>query len=810
MTAITSNATGFWDDTATWVGGVVPGNGDTVLITSTHVVTVRTNITVGHSPPSNDATPAIDVGATARLIVDAVQLTCRGDLRLIGNSTVRDALTIQGIGGVFEFDASQATTPLSQRYRLILGTGNFQYPRIKMVGTSHTQRVTMRSNTSGGLAFITVNGNTGVTLLDVTFGIFRNMADGSNVFFAFSLGNQTQMEMKLADVLFDGCGALSSSATPNATADCNLERVVWKNTLGSSCFSAGPGPATNKARFVDCYPDKACTFSDTANWTFDDTVLNLPWTLGGTTQWDSAQRVLLRNTSNGAPTQTQGPCRDWYVLLDHTGNNPHGLSIRSNTTPGDFEGTIFDYQGNAEVGDLFNIGAGAAGRRTVTVKKSIQCRNAAGHQAGKLVSTLGANNDFTIEHNSMPGSGNGTQSETGILEYGESGNGADGDFDSVQSNLVVGTRANGGVVVSRDIANTTQIGTSSPASQFGYNGIYQPRTSSTDADGYHAYHTGATKIFSTGTPGANDKILSADPCVNSFVKITTWDASLGGPGTAANAMAEIRKRYDPDQSWNASYSVANLRAYIREGWKVKDPLLENAGHDGVTIGAMPMVATITGVASPSLGFGLVATGNVVSGGVVGAAQVNAGFSLVATGTVAAGPAAINGAASLALGFSLTATAVKSAPGTITAAAQLALGFSAIAQGSVFTPSSGAVSGWLVPIRFQHARRLVAGNDVLVKIGAIRGRQLSPPAYVLYGAGSVSLWLARPAALMTALGGLLKTVALTEASALAGFDASEVDTILAGLTPAATPGERFVLVVQGASDFLRQRDLFYVG
>ena len=74
MAAITSAATGLWSATGTWVGGVVPGEFDTVTIAVSHTITVDGTYIVG-----NDATPG---------------LTLNGRLR--ASRTVNSLLTIKG------------------------------------------------------------------------------------------------------------------------------------------------------------------------------------------------------------------------------------------------------------------------------------------------------------------------------------------------------------------------------------------------------------------------------------------------------------------------------------------------------------------------------------------------------------------------------------------------------------------------------------------------------------------------------------------------------------------------------------------
>lgn len=66
--------------------------------------------------------------------------------------------------------------------------------------------------------------------------------------------------------------------------------------------------------------------------------------------------------------------------------------------------------------------------------------------------------------------------------------------------------------------------------------------------------------------------------------LASWDASLGGAGTVANAITEMLK-YN-STSFNANYTVANAIAYVQAGFAPTNVDIKDAGHDGVTVGAV--------------------------------------------------------------------------------------------------------------------------------------------------------------------------------------------------------------------------------
>lgn len=120
-----------------------------------------------------------------------------------------------------------------------------------------------------------------------------------------------------------------------------------------------------------------------------------------------------------------------------------------------------------------------------------------------------------------------------------------------------------------------------------YNGFYNataPNQYSTMSVTGHTYPDSAF--------GAND--VAADPLfVQGTRTIATWDTSLGGTGTAAGAFdAMVCAMNGIDKTGaactpNASYSVANLLAYVQAGYTPTNPALRAKGNDGLDLGAVP-------------------------------------------------------------------------------------------------------------------------------------------------------------------------------------------------------------------------------
>ncbi len=79
-------------------------------------------------------------------------------------------------------------------------------------------------------------------------------------------------------------------------------------------------------------------------------------------------------------------------------------------------------------------------------------------------------------------------------------------------------------------------------------------------------------------PGTDANSMTTDPVLTEPSRsLASWDKLLGGPGTAAHAIAELQKLND-DAGFDARYNVVALLSYIAAGYTPTDPgLLDGAG-----------------------------------------------------------------------------------------------------------------------------------------------------------------------------------------------------------------------------------------
>lgn len=135
--AITSAQAGNWSSTSTWTGGTVPGDGDTATIA--HAVSVDVATTIGDSGATGTVAVAVTGGSLT--INQGVELTCRGDLTFVRNTTVT-------VSGTLNLDAPSGAT-----YTLRSVPTGSSFANFRATGSTGNYAVIKRGD-RGGIANI--------------------------------------------------------------------------------------------------------------------------------------------------------------------------------------------------------------------------------------------------------------------------------------------------------------------------------------------------------------------------------------------------------------------------------------------------------------------------------------------------------------------------------------------------------------------------------------------------------------------------------------------------------------------------------
>lgn len=549
MSAITTAQAGNWGVGSTWTGGVVPVDGDTVTLN--HAVTLSDARTVGASPGADDATPAILCNANLTIAATGV-LTCRGDIDLDTGGLILQA------GATLEFDASQAGDPGTAAYvcrslNAVAGDG-----KLTISGSSGS-RCTVRSN-AGGANGSFIYQETGDLVVDycdfARIGLAMSpwtaaiaAAAGSGE--SFHLGNCT----------FDAdCGPIGErfGLASNPAGDVELINVTHRGPFAVGLPAEAP---TTGARTISgCRLDFTYLWQCTG-YSISDTAFKTGWdfTEGPLALWEN--NLLAQPEASLGDLPAPGAIHDTYVVFIGDPGNLHGLTVGDHTE--EFDGCIFDLpDGDSGQGDCITFNQ-LASATTIPVRRCIVLPNAAGLGTGSLLSCLGGSNaNLIAEHNTYCG--------TFGVYVGESYSGHANMVVSLKSNMAWSGSANSALIIRADPGTAEDVVAAADATN---NGTFNP-----NGDGY-----GSDLTFSTGSPGAND--VDGDPeFVDSARNIKTWDTSLGGAGTVANALVELYKKNDA-AGYNAAYSIAALLAYVRAGFNFRNADFHDAGHDGTDIGA---------------------------------------------------------------------------------------------------------------------------------------------------------------------------------------------------------------------------------
>jgi hypothetical protein len=409
--------------------------------------------------------------------------------------------------------------------------------------------------------------------------------------------------------VFDDCGEAGANTYGLQADGCiDYYQCQWKNSAGAYSMNIPSCPAlkagiTKIRRVAECSFDKPVRILEVISFNVSDLVcIGVPLITGdfGSTnplrnifiyRHEENPGVEIVNVSHGSETY------DWYLVHDGNGINPHFLGHYQNgvaNRPTIYEGHIFEFAGFDPQGDciVFSTpppGTGTAAQNPVYIRKCITLPNGAGASPGCLftatIRTAFNSNKYSIfATNNTTFCGNaegGMTISEGTVEY-------IGLVGRCSSNIVWDTTPRGYVL--KDVGDNLVIVDAVTIANVDYNLRHNLLTGTCTIAGSPQATPGynALEFSGSGLPGAHD--IDADPAfVDPTRNMRTWDASLGGPGTYANAIAEMSRVSDPGR--NPAYTLSNLRAYIREGFRPTNEALRGAGdpRDGAPdMGAVAM------------------------------------------------------------------------------------------------------------------------------------------------------------------------------------------------------------------------------
>jgi len=634
---------GNWSSSSTWTttpptGG--PGSGDTVTIASGATVTVdaaagpsQNGVVAIGTSPANQSTYVITMTG-ALTVAPNVLFTVKGNISLGGQT-----LTLNG-GASLQFDSSGDGQGTHTPYLLVFGwTGN-----LVINGTSGNTCTFSTTTTSGGSpSNATFSGTSGNNVsITANYCVFSNMGDTAVKFIAYQPGSGCTLS--LTNCTFSGCGAVEftgavSGSTLAFTGNTFASSLgyYYGSSPGVCCFALAATMSQAMTMAGNVF-DLNVYLGYPGNVTISG---NNYFQVGyyiGTQGWAGFSGNLVRMTSNAGVTDGGG-MTGCYMLADHMLGNPHFLEVLANVAGSSvINGNIYDCTAAylSDTGDcnlIFNPGSAA----TATIEYCIVLPGADGTQSGALATELGgANTTFVVNHNTACcAQGVATSLDYSGVQIGQ-GTPHSGEVTSHKSNLywcAPGSTYPGYKWTRVNVTTQDVVAAANSDYNWGWN-----LSAGKDGNGY-TYDANGGSNFSSGTPDTHPSTDTGNPqfvdttrnfatahialfgnaagtawatgqgyTVGTIVSVasasvyanatinyrcianhtsSSGDANLGVPGLATTTGWRTYWEFATANTLRNNVSlIATLISWVQNGYMVGNPLLNNAGADGVTIGAM--------------------------------------------------------------------------------------------------------------------------------------------------------------------------------------------------------------------------------
>lgn len=583
---ISAQATGNWSTSATWSGGVVPGNGDSVIIPSGITVTIDQNIGTAGSGIKN--------------------------IRIQGGT-----LNVNGSPHILTF-ASTGTDPIGN------GTEGFPGSTATMFGIAVSNRGTLDLEASAGAPLvITTQNDSSPTYIRGAWGddgynqassIILKHVDARHLGVGVGFFNGIYLDMrvnapfspvldveycKFSDFYYGAWDAPFQASAPVTVKFNYFTGVRSGNTWVSSTPVTGPDIFTDNTEDnpqMDGYFLKLIRLTNG---------LDFERNVGGGTA--TAKKAPLSQSDPDTPNTVGAIIKSNMFLNPYSFYSAVDDGFRLENDPGatqmlvdgnvmmGFAGSFAHYRGNAEyrnnVSMNFALGSpqGAVelydGHGYVHNNLLVIVPENASPDAGAIcIFAYQARGDTQLraDHNTCIGQG----AASGGIEAGEFG--FESQNNSITSNLVL----NHGYGI---VSDTTVMNAWDSATQ-GFNGaaVHHNNVHGSMVLPYYKHHTPAPGFDNGVTlhPSAAFGDLDVDAgFYDATRRPATWDKSLGGPGTYSDITAQFSYRSGFGGVYNPAFNVPAALAYLQLGFSPTNAALKGAAADGGDIGAVPVTAS---------------------------------------------------------------------------------------------------------------------------------------------------------------------------------------------------------------------------
>lgn len=618
MSTITSAGSGTWATGGTWVGGVAPVDGDRAVIATGHTVTLGADQVVGDSP-ATDTDWVVDIVGTGVLDLNGYQFTAKGSIRLgIGSTSSRDRI-IGTAGSKLYIDGT--ATP-GTTYLIQFGTGLTSYYNragIKLDGTSgtHCELKCIGGSAKMYRAEIYNSRSLRLTYTDIS-GFGSATVDAFTMDSNFTTGDTADT----SGVYLDHC-AISNCGHFRIAARATNPYIYyskWTSSLQNfangyqslqinSTLSGGVGT------LVGCSFDRQLLLGGTSaiGWTVSDLTVRAGFWVTATTPPSAGINRILYYLDDATDTaiSTASGCKlngnwsDIYCAVDFTGNtgswNPHIMNISNAARTFALERVVYDargYQFNTDTGDAldaFGMSVSCSIKHALVLPAVFSNGASQADSSGTIwfgTATTGAK--LNVEHCTIF-SPNGT---TGVKYPHGTSNVA--NTGAVRSCLFWADTAASNYSVSYDysVQNDDVLAL---ADGLQNNAHWNMATGSNSVASTPTNYLGYSGNQWSAAPTLSDVTLSAAPgFVDSTRNMWTWASTvLGLTGTDAELRDGAIAAIEADRTLLTATDTG-LIPWVMAGFSPTNAELQDAGHDGVTIGAVEYTALPSGGNSPFL------------------------------------------------------------------------------------------------------------------------------------------------------------------------------------------------------------------